>query len=201
MAQEPKREWYWPLGAIDYAHEIRDSFPTEAELIGVITILWNRQEIALGRLFITALWSSSKQYAEAIWKRQPTHQARRDLLALALKSAELTERQNGVLKWVIDRTKTVADRRNELIHAEYVVSGDTGALHAKVKSPHSTKPAKHQRVMESDLLKIANDVSELLQGTEAAQYELLSPEDRAQWDATLQDIKSSQLPRKSLQSS
>ena len=41
------RDWFWPLGALDYAQEVRDFFPEEAELLGVITVLWNRQEIAL----------------------------------------------------------------------------------------------------------------------------------------------------------
>ncbi|WP_299321412.1 hypothetical protein [Parasphingopyxis sp.] len=188
MAKKPKEDWYWPLGALGYAEEISDSFPTETELIGVITILWNRHEIALRRIFISLMRTRSTAYAEAIWERQPTHQSRRDLLSLALGTVKLTKRQKAILEWIIDRTKTMADRRNELIHAEYVVHGRTDALHAKVKPPRSNKPPKHQRVMESDLRKVANGLSHLVAATEAADIELMSRRKRARFDELGQQL-------------
>jgi hypothetical protein len=168
MAKDPKRDWYWPLGALDYALEIEEDFPDEAQLLGIITILWNRQEMALKRLFKCLLSSNRPAFAESIWDRQSTHQARRDLLALALQTVKLTKRQRGILGWIIENTKTLADRRNELIHAEYVVHGRTNKLHAKVKAPRSNKPAKHQKASASDLQKVVNDLCFLVQATEAA---------------------------------
>lgn len=175
MAKAPLKDWYWPLGALDYAHEIHDYFPDEAALLGAITILWNRQEKALRGIFVSLLSSRQRAYAEAIWDRQPTHQARRDLLALALTTVRMTKRKSGILTWVVERTKTLADRRNELIHAEYVVHGRTDQLHARVSSPKSTKPPKHQKVASSDLKVVVNDLVHLLQATEAASLELGSP--------------------------
>src|SRR3954468_21633132 len=99
----PKGHWYWPLGALSYGHEIRDFFPEEAELLGVITILWNRQEIALKGVFLSILEPRVTSYGEAIWDRQPTHQSRRDLLAVALETAELSDRQKSILNYVIER--------------------------------------------------------------------------------------------------
>lgn len=90
-------------------------------MLGVITILWNRQELSLRRMFIWILRAKSDDYAAAIWDRYPTHKARRDTLEMAIANAKLTKRQKAILRWVIDQTKTMADRRNELIHAEYVV--------------------------------------------------------------------------------
>ena len=175
MAKDPKRDWYWPLGALDYEHEIRDFFPEEAEMLGVITILWNRHEKALGWLFLDILKTRRRAFAEAIWSRQSTHQGKRDLLALALHTVKLTKRQASALRWVIDNTKTVADRRNELIHAEYVVHGRTDKLHAKVRAPRSNKPPKHQKVTTADLQKIIVDLSRLVQGTEQARWEFATP--------------------------
>lgn len=171
MAPDPKADWYFPLGAIDYAVEIQEDFPEEAELLGVITILWNRHEAGLRRLFLTLIASKRPALAEAIWDRQPTHQARRDLLALALNTAKLTKHQRGVLQWVIDTTKTVADRRNELIHAEYVVHHSTQKLHAKVKAPRSNKPPKHQNASATDLRIVVDRLQILVQATEGAWLE------------------------------
>jgi hypothetical protein len=174
MARDPKSDWYWPLGELEYQHEIRDFFSDEAEALGVITILWNRQELKLRTLFLRILASRRPGYAEAIWERQPTHQAKRDLLALAGRTAKLTKRQTAILEIVIDKTKVMADRRNELLHAEYVVHGRTDTLHAKVKSPRSSKPPKHQRVAISDLQRVIDDMEELLQLTDVVWAEFAS---------------------------
>lgn len=175
MAKSPPKDWYWPLGGINYASEVHDFFPEEAELLGSITILWNRQEAALRRLFaeLIAPRATRRDYALAIWDRQPTHQARRDMLALAFDAAKLTKRQKGILKWIVDRTKTLADRRNDLMHAEYVVHGRTDALHARVKAPKSQKPPKHQRAAVSDLIVVERELEHLLQATEAALFEFM----------------------------
>jgi len=174
MVRDPKADWYWPLGALEYQHEIRGSFPEEAEMLGIITILWNRQELALRSLYARLIASKRPAYAEAIWDRQPTHQARRDLLALALHTVKMTKRQAAILTYIIERTKVVADRRNELLHAEYVVHGRTDKLHAKVKPPRSSKPPKHQKVTPKDLQTVIDDLEELLMATERAWMEFLS---------------------------
>lgn len=184
LRKPPLKDFYWPLGGLSYGHEVRDLFPQEAELLGVIAIMWNRQEQALRSLFVEILAPKSHAFGEAIWDRQPTHQARRDLLALARETAGLTDRQRGILDWVIDKTKTLAERRNELMHAEFVVHS-TDVLHAKIKSPRSNKPPKHQKASPKDLEKVVDDLNLLLQATEAAWVEFLSPEKRLQWDNLL----------------
>ena len=62
-------------------------------MLGIITILWNRQEAALYRIYKKLIASKRPEYAKAIWERQPTHQARRDLLGLALHTVKMTKRQ------------------------------------------------------------------------------------------------------------
>lgn len=141
-------------------------------MLGAITILWNRQELALRSLYLRILASQRPAYAEAIWDRQPTHQARRDLLALAIHTVKLTKRQAEALNWLIEKTKTLADRRNELLHAEYVVHGRTDQLHAKVKAPRSNKPPKHQKVATADLKTVIADLERLLQVAEWVRLEL-----------------------------
>lgn len=179
---QDKPDWYWPLAALSYSSEIHDYFPEEAEMIGVITILWNRQELALRSIFIKILEPRSPDFGEAIWDRQPTHQARRDLLAVALDTAKMTKRAKAILTYIIDKTKVMADRRNELMHAEYVVHGRTDKLHAKVKSPRSTKDAKYQKVSTSDLQVIVRDLDELLGVTEYNSFEFFGPKARRHWN-------------------
>ena len=169
---QDKPDWYWPLGSLEYEAEIEDFFPDEARLLGTIMILWNRQELALRSLFLDLLNARQRAYAESIWDRQPTHQARRDLLALALTTVKLSKRKAGILTWVIDNTKTLADRRNELINAEYVVHHRTDRLHAKVKAPRSNKPPKYQQVGASDLQDVVQELSWVLRATESAHFEL-----------------------------
>ncbi len=179
MAKRPlkmPKDWYWPLGGLEYAVEISDFFPAEAERIGVITILWNRHELALRSVFLRILEPRAKAYGEAIWDRQPTHQAKRDLLSLAIETAGLSDEQRELLTFIIGKTKVVADRRNELIHAEYVVHGRTEILHAKVKSPRSTKPAKYQKLSTKDLDRVIEDLQQLLAFTERKTFDFLGPE-------------------------
>ena len=176
------KDWYWPLASLSYSPEIRDFFPEEAEMIGVITILWNRQELALRGIFLKILDSRSEAFGESIWDRQPTHQARRELLSAALETAKMTKRAKAILTYVIDKTKVMADRRNELMHAEYVVHGRTDKLHAKVKPPRSIKDAKYQKLAISDLQTIINDLDDLLGVTEYNMFEFLSPKARRQWN-------------------
>ena len=140
-------------------------------MLGIITILWNRQELKLQHLYCQLIASKRPAYAEAIWDRQPTHQARRDLLAIALHTVKMTARQKSILSFIIEKTKTVADRRNELLHAEYVVHGRTDKLHARVKAPRSNKPVKHQKVTAGDLQAVIDDLEYLLRMTEAAWIE------------------------------
>lgn len=159
-------------------------------MIGVITILWNRQELALRSIFLNILEPRDKAFGEAIWDRQPTHQAKRDLLALSLENATMSDRAKSILSYIIDKTKIMADRRNELIHAEYVVHGRTEKLHAKVKSPRSTKGAKYQKLSVKDLQTIINDLDELLGITEANTFEFLGADARKDWDKIGEELKS-----------
>lgn len=172
MAELAKPDWYWPLASLNYEAEIADGYADEAQLIGAITILWNNHEKTLKCIFVDLLSSRKSKFVEAIWDRQPTHQAKRDLLTLALTTLKLSKRQINILNWVIDNTKTLADRRNELIHAEYVVHHRTYRLHAKVRSPRSNKPAKFQPVGASDLKGVVEDLSFLIRATESAYIEL-----------------------------
>lgn len=192
MDEPPKRKrkapWFWPLGALSYSSEITDHFSEEAQLLGAMAILWNRHELALRDCFLNILEPRVRAYGEAIWNRQTTHKNKRNLLSLALETANLTERQQGVLDWVIENTKTVADRRNELIHAEYVVHGRTGELHAKVTAPRARKP-KHQRLSVRELRKVLEQLDRLMQATEAAKFELLSPSKRAEHDRIMKALE------------
>ena len=88
----------------------------------------------------------------------------------------------------------MADRRNALMHAEYVVHGRTDKLHAKVKAPRSTKPPKHQKLSKKDLQAIVDDLEHLLRVTEASTFVFTTRKDRklmAAFDKALAELKPS----------
>jgi hypothetical protein len=173
------KTWFWPLGLLGYGEEIKASFSAEAELLGVMTILWNQHESHLKRIFVMLLAPGFNPYAEAIWNLQPTHQAKRNMLALALEHVDLTERQRVLLDHILEKTKTAADRRNDLIHGEYVVHGNTGQLFAIIQSPRSAKPPRHQKNTAKDLARAVRELEELMQITAALSVELLPADLRA----------------------
>lgn len=174
--RKPREEFYWLLGRIGYGSEVRDFFPEEAELIGVLTILWNVHEKNLRSLFVRILGGPHEDYVAAIWDRMPTHHARRGTLALALEYGALDDKQAALLTEVIDRTKRLADRRNTLIHAEFVVKSGTEQLFAKSRPPNSSKPAIHQKTTKADLAKLVTEVEELITMDEALSVSLLPPD-------------------------
>jgi hypothetical protein len=145
-----------------YGGEIAQFYADEAAMIGAITILWNHHEDRLRAIFARILASPKEGYAEAIWDRQPTHQAKRNLLAMALDFGGLNDGQRDLLERVIEDTKTLADRRNDLLHGKYVVHGNTNNLFAVVRSPNSTKPAKYQKNTVNDLDKVSEALERLI---------------------------------------
>jgi hypothetical protein len=71
-----------------------------------------------------------------------------------------------------------------------MVHNRTEKLHAKVKSPRSTKGAKYQKLSVEDLQKIINDLDELLGITEWNAFEFLGPEARKNWDELCEFVES-----------
>lgn len=162
---------HWPLGLLGYAGEIEDLFPEEAMHIGIITILWNIHEANLSRLFCSILGAKSESFARAIIAKQPTHKAKRDLLALALQHTKLTKKRTNWLNAVLHETKRLADRRNSLIHGKYVVSFQNNDLYTEQNSPNSTRPKKPQRNSVKELKKVTQDLEALVQFTEGLCWE------------------------------
>lgn len=175
MKKRAKEEFYWPLGLVQYGAEIEELYPDEAQLLGAITILWNHHEDALRSIFSNMFESGRKSYCEAIWDRQPTHQAKRNLLAMALEHVELTDRQRLLLEEVLKRTKKFADRRNDLIHGIYEVHGRSSELFARVKS-RGAKAEKRQRSSKKALQQAVQDLEMLMQLESALSIEMIDPD-------------------------
>lgn len=179
-------DFYWPVGSIAYGDEIADLFPDEASLIGTIAILWNYHEDQLRDVFVRLSGSPHAQFAAAIWDRQPTHQAKRGLLSLALENIpNLTPLQRELLSAVIERTKKIADRRNELLHGVYVVHGNTDNLFAVSRRPNSSKPEKYHKSSIRDLRQVLADLEELMAIRSHLSVTLIDPEGKL-----IQEIRS-----------
>jgi hypothetical protein len=163
MVRRHPDDFYWAVGGLGYGGEIQDLFQDEAALLGVITILWNHYEGQLRALFVQMLKTPRTSYAEAIWDRQPTHQAKRNLLAMAADHGKLSAKSKQILAVLIEETKAVADRRNDLLHGRYEVHGNTDQLFAVTKSPNSSKPPKRHKSTVKDLEKVIASIERLMQ--------------------------------------
>lgn len=164
---------HWPLGALGYASEIEDTFPDEAMYIGIITILWNMHDENLSSLFCFLLGAKSESLARAIIDKQPTHKAKRDLLALAHANIKLSKHRAGWLDVIIKETKRLADRRNSLVHGRYVVSFKDNGLYTEQNSPNSTRLKKPQKNGLRELKKVAEELETLIRITEGFMAEFI----------------------------
>lgn len=155
MAQDDDR--HYPLGFVAGWREIRNDFAEEAELIGVLTISWNRMELRLRDGFIRMMGDQGA-FAAAIWDAQNTHQGRSRLLSLALETVPLSDDLASLLGTILAETKRLSELRNTLTHSEYLVHSHTQELTAR--KPR-TKKATYQSSSVADLEKIVADVGDL----------------------------------------
>lgn len=172
-------DFYWPLGGLGFGDEIAEVYPEEASLLGAITILWNYHEDQLRAVFLRLMASPHETYAGAVWDRQPTHQAKRNLLALALEHrSDLTPLQRTLLSEVLEGTKRVADRRNELLHGIYMVHGNTQQVFAVSQSPNSTKPPRYHKSSVKDLRVVLADLERMISVQGYLAVSLIDPDGR-----------------------
>lgn len=140
-----KRDRHYPLGFWSGASEIQDNYGAEAEAIGVITILWNCHEQALKAIFARLL-SPQDEFANLLWDSENTNRGRLKLLTLVRDGLSMSEERQSLLGEVITRTGTLAEQRNALAHAEYVVDMDAQVLMARTQ-----RRSKGALVRPSDL--------------------------------------------------
>lgn len=98
--------------------------------LGKFNLAWNNLQDYLSLVFSTAI-NSEVPLAHAIWHSTPNDRAQREMLRAAAqvtfldKTAFPPKAQDDIL-WLLDRTQTLADRRNDAVHSPFIFkfSGD-----------------------------------------------------------------------------
>lgn len=147
----------YPLGFVSGADEITTHYADEAQMLGVITIMWNRLELHLKDLFLQIL-GSHREFAVGLWDAENTHRGRMKLIRLALDHIELTEARRAYLAEIVSRVTMLAEKRNALTHGEYVVD-DGESL--KARTARAKKPPTY---MNCDI----EALQEIIDGLEMA---------------------------------
>lgn len=191
MAQDDDR--HYPLGFVSGWHEIRNDFAVEAELIGVLTISWNRMELRLRDGFVRMMGDQSA-FAAAIWDAQNTHQGRSKLLSLALETVPLSDDLASLLRKIIGETKRLSELRNTLTHSEYIVHSHTQELIARKAR---TKQPTYQSSSVADLEKIVTDVSDLTELVGAFSWLLIPQAARDDLTSSVQATLAAMVPKRS----
>lgn len=191
MTQDEDR--HYPIGFVSGWREIRNDFAEEAELIGVLTISWNRMELRLRDGFIRMMGDQGA-FAAAIWDAQNTHQGRSRLLSLALETVHLSDDLASLLGTILDETKRLSELRNTLTHSEYLVHSETQELTAR--KPRAKQPT-YQSSSVTDLEKIVTDVGDLTELIGAFAWLLIPQAARDELTSSVQATLAAMVPKRS----
>lgn len=162
----------YPLGFVNGAEEMLD-FSAEAEAIGIITMLWNRHELQLGDIFASAM-GSQHAFARALWDSENTHRGKLKLLRLAVEAAPMTDEQKDLLSALTEQTALVSEKRNALIHGEFVVDMPNDKLIAR-QSRRLKPPVYHPSDIAA-LYLIIESISQLDGYVSALRLSFLPPD-------------------------
>jgi len=147
----------YPLGFVSGAHEIIENWPEEAQMLGVITILWNRLEHHLKRIFLYVV-GEKPEFHTALWESETTHKGRMRLLTLALAHIELSDIRRSYLGEIIQRVGVLSGKRNALTHGEYVLDNND---RLKARKPGSKTPPSYTPSDVADLREVISALQEV----------------------------------------
>ena len=99
--------------------ERQNAFAAYTEAVGKVAHAWNFLHERLGQLFL-AILEGEPQVSAAIWYSTENDRTQRWMLLLAAKASPKLRTKEGVLdaiEWLHERCTSLADRRNDAIHA------------------------------------------------------------------------------------
>lgn len=104
-----------------------EAFQPFATAVGEMTLAWNDLHEMLKGVFWQALGVNNGVFAYAVWYSGKSDRAQRDMLrALATTPAlgnRLTSRTKAEVLWVLNRTDSLEDLRNDVIHSPFILAG------------------------------------------------------------------------------
>lgn len=162
----------YPLGFVSGASEVWDDYFEEAALLGVFTMMWNRHELRLKELFVDLL-APHQSFGLAVWENANTHAGKMKLFAQAVAHMPVTERGKMILQEITDETARLSDRRNALIHAEYVIHRET--LDIAARTNRKDKPPVYVPATADELRKVIADLDRVAGLVSHATVALMDP--------------------------
>lgn len=166
----------YPLGFVSGASEVWDDYFEEAALIGVFTMMWNRHELRLKDVFIHML-APHRSFGQSIWDNANTHAAKMKLFSQAVGHMPLTANGKAILQKIVDETSRLSERRNALIHAEYVIHRETMDISARTN--RKDKPPVYVPATADELKKVIDDLDRATELVSHASLALLDQEELA----------------------
>lgn len=128
------------------------SFQPYAQAIGEMALAWNDLHETLKGLFWAALGTPNGIIAYAVWYSSKSDRAQRDMLRALATTQAIGGRLAKAIKpeviWVINRTDSLEDFRNDMIHSPFLAS-PAGQMEPIWQSGHR----RAKKLAGKDLLK------------------------------------------------
>jgi hypothetical protein len=122
--------------------ELRDLLKPYAYQVGLVVYEWNNLQETLAELFWVASGVSNGAVTYAIWNSIANDRTQRGMLRAIIewRFAE-DNRRRADLIWLLKRVDSLAERRNNAIHAPFVVIGKSPKPALKPHSFHGNRRA------------------------------------------------------------
>lgn len=163
----------YPLGFVSGANEFWTSYRDEAALLGIFTMVWNTHELSLKRLF-QMMVTPHRDFAIAIWDQANTHKGKMTLFGHAVAHTPLSDENRAALREIVSETARLSERRNALIHAEYVIHNETMDIAARTY--RKDKPSTYTPASVEELTVLVNDLDRLAAKVDRTSLALLDPD-------------------------
>ena len=138
--------------------------PTQAQLarkfrpyaveLGYLLYSWNRLQEVFGRLFWDLTGISNGRLPLAIWYAVPSDRTQREMLRAAIHAhpARLKDhpRARDDLIWMINRANSLADQRNDAVHAPLIFNTD--ARGTKLRSAYLAGHPRALKLKDKNLM-------------------------------------------------
>ena len=105
--------------------ELEDALALE---IGKLVMAWNYLQEMNGLLLCALTTNSTGGFIHAIWNSTTNDRAQREMLAAAAaerhRHKKISQKQCDDIIWLVNRTNSLADQRNDVVHAPYMFFTD-----------------------------------------------------------------------------
>ncbi len=158
--------------------------------IGKLVFSWNRMQEKFGKLYWAVLGKESGAEADEKWNSLYSDREQRKLLRGAAIKKVWPETQSSPTKledieWLLDQAETLAEKRNDAVHASYVMLTDGEGTRTVANSFSGNRRAKNLEGKEllQEFPQYRVCAERLAQYAQIMQYHLNFPSQYPEWPA------------------